>query len=62
MPNHNEAIAAASRNLKVRSNVRAGGVELNHNEAQIRPIINSRSLRLRTNVRSGGITLSLPRM
>ena len=43
--NHNQAPVRAG--LKVQTNVKAGGLGLNHNEAQVR------GLKVRTNVKAG---------
>jgi hypothetical protein len=44
--------------MKTKTHVRAGGIQLNHNETLARDASRAKGLRVKTHVRAGGIALN----
>ena len=44
--------------MKTKTHVRAGGINLNHNETLVRDASKAKGLKVKTRVRAGGLTLN----
>ncbi|HEV8715554.1 MAG TPA: hypothetical protein VGX03_22350 [Candidatus Binatia bacterium] len=42
--------------MKVKTNLKAGGIYINHNETLVRNIPQARGLKVKTNLKAGGIS------
>jgi hypothetical protein len=44
--------------MKTKTNIKAGGLAMNHNETIVRDVPQARGLKVKTNVKAGGLAMN----